>query len=430
MQTLRNILVSVLTWEARLVLARHKPRIIAVTGSVGKTTTKDAIYAGLSRMLPMRKSEKSFNSEIGVPLTILGSDNPWSDPLRWVSVLLRGAMLILLPNAYPKWLVLEVGADRPGDIRRIARWLRPDVAVFTGVPDIPAHVEFFDTAEEVLKEKRALAEYVRPGGKLVLNGDDARAGALQGDFRGIAVTYGSESNSDFFATHDEIIYENDEPVGVRFRANHGSSSIPISVRGALGRPRIFSALAAIAVGDCIGVDGVSVGRALESWEAPPGRTRLIRGLKYTTIIDDTYNSSPAAAFAALDTLAEVRTDGRKIAILGDMLELGRHTKEAHRRVGERAGRICDMLVTVGIRSHALADAAAECGLPEERIRRYDLGEGERAAEELIPDMRKGDTILVKASQGVRLEKAVKKLMADPASASDVLVRQGEEWDRR
>ncbi len=424
---LKRILVEILTWEARLVLMRYKPRIIAITGSVGKTTTKDALYAGLSGALDIRKSEKSFNSDIGVPLTILGCDNPWSDPFRWMAVLGKGVTLMVLPNAYPKWLIIEVGADRPGDIRRIARWLRPSIAVFTGVPDIPAHVEFFSSTEEVFKEKRSLAEYIRPGGKLVLNGDDARARTLQEEFRGIAVTYGTESNNDFFATHEEILYENEEPVGMRFRANHGASSLPVSIRGTLGRPRVYAALAAIAVGDCIGVDSVSVSRALESWVPPQGRVRLLRGLKYTTIIDDTYNSSPIAAIAALDILEDVNTGGRKIAILGDMLELGRYAKDAHRQVGSRAGVACDMLVTVGIRSKAIAESAREAGLPSERIREYELGQGDKAAEELLPDLRKGDVLLIKASQGIRLETAVKKLMAEPERAAELLVRMDEDW---
>src|SRR3990167_7763068 len=121
--------VTVLVWEARMTLRRHKPFIIAVTGSVGKTTTKDAIFHVLKDTTSIRKSEKSFNSELGVPLTILGLPNAWHDPLRWAENILRGLWLAARKTGYPAWLVLEVGADRPGDIRKIARWLRPDIAV-------------------------------------------------------------------------------------------------------------------------------------------------------------------------------------------------------------------------------------------------------------------------------------------------------------
>lgn len=427
---IKKSVVFIITWEARFVLMRYKPRIIAVTGSVGKTTTKDAIFAGLSRSLHVRKSAKSFNSDIGVPLTILGLENAWNNPIKWVWNILRGLALLILPNSYPEWLVLEVGADRPGDIRRIAKWLRPEIAVFTGVPEIPAHVEYFSSPEDVMKEKRSLAEYLRPGGKLVVNGDDLRSRQLHGDFRGVSVMYGSESNNDYYSSHEEIIYDDDEPAGVRFRANHGASSIPVAVYGALGRPRVYAALAAIAVGDCVGVDSVSVSQSLASWEPPPGRVRIIKGLKYAVIIDDTYNSSPVAALAALDILGDIRTSGRKIAVLGDMLELGRYAKEAHRQVGERAAKVADMLITVGFRSRAVAEAALDAGMPESNILQYELGESERAGDELLPSLGKGDIILIKGSQGVRMEKAVRALMAESGRAPELLVRMEEEWGRR
>ena len=123
MNFFKQCVILIITWEARLVLMRHKPRIIAVTGSVGKTTTKDAIFSALAGVEHVRKSAKSFNSEIGVPLTILGCDNGWNNPFRWLMNIATG-IIVILKKDYPKWLVLEVGADRPGDIMRTAVWLR------------------------------------------------------------------------------------------------------------------------------------------------------------------------------------------------------------------------------------------------------------------------------------------------------------------
>src|SRR3990167_534158 len=206
----KKIIIFILTWEARLVLARYRPEIIAVTGSVGKTTTKDAIYAVLSGSLYVRKSEKSFNSELGVPLAILGCENAWRSPVGWARNIFSGVGL-LFGRDYPKWLVLEVGADRPGDIRRIARWLRPQIAVVTGVPEIPVHVEYFDSPEDLAREKRVLAEYIRPGGKLVLNGDDSRMVALCGGYRGMTVKYGFGAGNDLTGEGEEIAYTNTVP---------------------------------------------------------------------------------------------------------------------------------------------------------------------------------------------------------------------------
>src|SRR3989344_1969960 len=228
---LKKAIVLILICEARLVLSRYRPKIIAITGSMGKTAAKDAICAALSGGgLRARKSEKSFNSELGVPLTILGLENAWRNPLRWAENILRGLWLAARKTGYPAWLVLEVGADRPGDIRKIARWLRPDIAVITGVPEIPVHVEFFRSAEELAREKRALAEYVKQGGKLVLNGDDSRMLALCAEYKAMTVSYGFGNWNHCYATHQGIVYEKRRPIGLRFRLNN--RGLPAATRAA------------------------------------------------------------------------------------------------------------------------------------------------------------------------------------------------------
>jgi UDP-N-acetylmuramyl pentapeptide synthase len=424
----KSIIVFILTWEARLVLVRYRPKIIAVTGSVGKTTTKDAIYAVLSGSVHVRKSEKSFNSELGVPLAILGCENAWRSPVGWLRNIFSGIAL-LFGRDYPQWLVLEVGADRPGDIKRIARWLKPDVAVVTGVPEIPVHVEYFDSPEALAREKRTLAEYIRPGGKLVLNGDDSRMLGLCADYRGMTVKYGFEIWNDFTAEREEITYTNYGPEGIRFRVNGRGSSIPVSVSGALGRPRAYAALAALAVSEIVGVDIVSGTQALAEWIPPPGRMRIIQGIRGSTIIDDTYNSSPAAALAALDALKEVKAE-RKIVVLGDMLELGKYSAEAHRNVGTRVTVCADRFITVGFRARAAGEAALDAGMPEGNIREYEQNESVRAGEELRGELKEGDIVLVKGSQSMRMERTVLALMAEPERASELLVRQDEEWKIR
>ena len=428
MNALKHIVVAILTWESRLTLARQKPRIIAVTGSVGKTTTKDAIYAALSDSLNIRKNLKSFNSELGVPLTILGLENAWNNPIKWLINILKGA-IVPFQKGYPAWLVLEVGADRPGDISSIAKWLQPDIAVITGVPDVPVHVEYFNSPEEVVKEKKQLAVYLKHGGKLIVNGDDLRMRELRQEFRGACIMYGIESDNDYYASHEEIIYEGAMPTGMRFRANHEEYSLPVSIYGALGRPRIYSSLAAIAVGQCAGVDPIASSQALTRWEPPAGRLRVIPGARGSILIDDTYNSSPVAALAALDVLKEVKAT-RRIAMLGDMLELGKYTKEQHRKVGERAAQVADMLITVGFRSRAMGEAALDAGMPDSNIREYELSESARAGEELLREIQEGDVVLIKGSQGMRMERAVKILMAEPQRAPELLVRQESAWENR
>lgn len=425
---LRSVVVLILTWEARLVLMRHKPQIIAVTGSVGKTTTKDAIYAALSGTHHIRKSAKSFNSDFGVPLTILGLETGWNDPWKWLMNIFHG-FTVLFESRYPQWLVLEVGADRPGDIRKIAVWLRPDVSVITGVPDIPVHVEYFNSPGEVLKEKRALADYLKPGGTLILNGDEARMRMLQNSFRGTSITYGFDEQNSYAAYNEEIVYENDHPAGMSCKVVRKGSSLDLMVSGALGRPRVYAAVAALAVAETIGADTTLAVQGIAAWEPPPGRVRVLKGMKGSIIIDDTYNSSPAAVLAALDTLKSVKAK-RRIAILGDMLELGRYSAEAHKSVGERVAKTATMLRTVGFRARAIAESALDSGMKETKIMQYEMNEAERAGKELAAELKAGDVVLVKGSQSMRMEKTVLEIMAEPLHAEDLLVRMDPEWKER
>ncbi len=427
MNAFKRIITAILTWEARAVLERYHPKIIAVTGSVGKTTTKDAIFAALSPYVHVRKSEKSFNSDLGVPLAILGLESGWHDPLKWLANIFQGLSLVLFENDYPRWLVLEVGADRPGDIRRIARWLRPDIALITAVPEVPVHVEFFDSPQALLREKQSLAEHLKPGGTLIINGDDPHLSDLRSDFRGVMATFGIASHNDFFASHIAHEYDGVHPLGERFRIHHAGSSVPVVLYGSLGIPRIYASLAALAVSTSIGIDMVAASTALATWTPPPGRMRLLHGLRDTTIIDDTYNSSPAAALAALDTLQSVAAPSRRIAVLGDMLELGKYSNDAHKDIGERAATSADMLITVGFRARLMAEAALDAGMPDSCVRSYDMGESERAGVELVKEIKAGDIVLVKGSQSIRMERTVECLLVDPSSASEFLVRQEKEW---
>lgn len=430
MDLLRRVVATILTWEARATLRRYHPRIIAITGSVGKTTTKDAIFAALSGEVYVRKSEKSYNSEIGVPLTILGLENAWRDPLKWALNIFRGLSLVAVARPYPQWLVLEVGADRPGDIRNIAKWLRPDIAVLTGVPEVPVHVEFFKSVDDLVKEKRALAEYIKPGGKVVVNADNPRMRDLIPDFRGACITYGCGAECDFSAAQQAIVYENERPIGTTFRLIHGGSSAPVTIFGSLGTPKVYAALAALAVAETVGVDAISASRSLAAWVPPPGRMRLIDGLRESVILDDTYNSSPAAVSAALETLREIGHAKRKIAVLGDMLELGRFSAEAHRRIGEETSRCASLLRTLGLRAAGIASGAQQAGMLESKIKRYEQQDLDKAAREIREELKPGDIVLVKGSQSMRMEKIVEALMARPEEAKDLLVRQDAEWSRR
>ncbi len=439
MRTLfKKIIVILLRAEARLVLRKYKPKIIAITGSVGKTSAKDAIYAVMAEGAHTRKSEKSFNSEIGLPLTILGIPNAWNNPLRWMQNLFDGLALILFsskyPGRYPEWLVLEVGADRPGDIKGLQKWLTVDVAVITRLPEVPVHVEFFSSPEEVVAEKASLIDALRPGGALILFGDEENVRNLRKHPKAQNVlTYGFTEGCDVRASEPELLRATVEkgavremPLGIRAMVRVDTTTIPVEVVGALGTHALLPALAGAAVGHALHKSPAAIAEGLQHYKAPPGRMHLVEGIKNTLVIDDTYNASPAACAAALDTIATLPTQGgRKIAVMGDMLELGRYSVDEHRKIGALAAKTVDVLITVGLRARDIAQGALGNGMSESLIFQYE--DSKRAGLELQNMLGEGDIVLVKGSQSMRMERVVSEIMKEPERAKEELVRQDQEW---
>ncbi len=423
--TFKNIVVRILTLEAKVLLKRRKPTIVAITGSVGKTSTKDAIYTVLKPHFHTRKSQKSFNSDIGVALSVLGLQNGWNSPWIWLRNIVDGAITAFFASDYPKILVLEMGVDRPGDMARMAEWVKPDVVVLTRFPDVPVHVEYFSTPEDVVREKMQLVHALKPTGVVIYNHDDTIIKTALEEIRQQAIGFSRYAPSHYTVSGDSVSVTDGKPSGVRFRLQHIDEVVDVAVDGVLGVQSVYTAAAAAAVGAHFGIALGDIATALASHPPVPGRMRLIAGKHDTVIIDDTYNSSPVAAEKALSTMAELPVGGRKIIILGDMLELGRFSVREHERLGEQAATVADILVTVGVRAHKIAEGALEHGLSEKVIFQYD--DAERAAEEIATKIQPGDVILVKASQGIRAEKIVKRLMARPDEAADLLVRQDDMW---
>lgn len=426
--TLKKIIIFILTIEARMVLHKYKPKIIAVTGSVGKTSSKDAIYTVLSSVFFVRKSEKSFNSEIGIPLTILGVPNAWSNAGAWMKNIFEGFILIVFRSHYPKWLVLEIGADRPGDIKRVSRWLKPDVVVVTRLPEVPVHVEFFESPKDVTREKSYLVKALKTDGTLILNGDDESVLSLRSLFKGIVITFGFSSSADLTASNDTVVYITDKPIGTSFRIDYRGISIPVTIERTLGRQHMYAALSALAVGVSQNLSQNILEGALGEYKPQPGRMILLEGIKGTTIVDDSYNSSPAALQEALNILERISVTGKKIAVLGDMMELGSFAVKEHKKAGERAASIADELITVGVRAKYIAEGAHKSGMRKRNIMQFD--DVKMAGKKLERKLADGDIVLIKGSQSVRMERTVEEIMAHPEKKEEFLVRQEKEWQNR
>lgn len=431
----KKIIIEVLILEAKVVLWRFKPKIIAVTGSVGKTSTKDAIYTALKDTLHIRKNQKTFNTEIGVPLTILGLPNGWSSFGLWTLNILRG-FVVPFKLKYPEWLVLEVGVDRPGDMERTAKWLRPNVVVLTAFPTVPVHVEYFDSPEAIISEKKKLVDFLRSDGALILNADDQQVLELKWSTKSKVkkiLTYGSMDSADVFISNETIIYEDFDgvktPTGISLKVNYQGNSIPVALHGVLGIQHMYPVVSALATGLSLGIPFLQMTSSFARHASPKSRMRIIDGENRTTIIDDSYNSSPIAVERALEVLDQLESLGQKIAVLGDMTEIGNYTVREHKKVGKLvADKGISHLFAVGLRSRDIADEAIKNGMPEGNV--YWL----KTSEEVVPELKKllnpGNAVLVKGSQFMRMEKIVEKIMAQPDKAGELLVRQEGEWKRR
>lgn len=430
---IKKIIVWYITFFASLVLKRHKPKIIAVVGSVGKTSTKDMLFAGLSDHIHIRKNQKSLNSEIGTPLTILGLRNPWNSPVGWLKVCLLAPLRSFKSN-YPEWLVLELGVDSPGDMDKIIKWIRPIITVITELPLIPAHVGSFNTAEEVRVEKRKIINATSPKGLLILNGDSEFTKSSKQNFAGQIKLFGFNNDCDIRLSQAGIKYLDSEgvslPSGISMKITIAGQSFDYIYEGVLGIQHMYPVAVTVAVGSHL---GIAVDKILESidnnYKPVPGRMRLLFGKNNSMIIDDSYNSSPVASEAALETLSLINNSGKKIAVLGEMLELGRYSDQAHRNIGltVKNSKI-DNLYTVGDKAEIISDEAKKLGMNERAVEHYSNYKD--VSLTVASRLKPGDVVLVKGSQGARMERIV-ELLIDPGKIdAGALVRQEVEWKKR
>lgn len=431
---MKSFIQKILYFFSRVILKKYNPDIVGITGSVGKTSAREAIYCVLKSQFRVYRSEKNFNNELGVPFAIIGiSENPGKSSLQWIRIFLRVFLLLIFTNKnYPKVLILEMGADKPGDITYLTKLAPCTIGVITAIS--PAHLELFGDIETLAEEKKVMHLHLNdPQSKwAIYNEDDPMLSSLRDSVRARPLSYGFSRRADIIASElsDSIIFPSENNVlgGVHFTVTYQNESIHIELPHIISKQSVYSVLAGVAIGIAYGIPLPRIADELREYESPKGRMRLLPGMKGTLLIDDSYNSSPLAARAALDVLAgiEILESAKRIAVLGDMLELGTFTEDEHIKLGEYVARLpIDALYTVGPLAHIIADAAREKGLDSDRILCFD---NPVLASVVLKDrIKKNDVILIKGSQGVRLEKIVKELMAEPLLAPKVLVRQGKEW---
>ncbi|HYI12794.1 MAG TPA: UDP-N-acetylmuramoyl-tripeptide--D-alanyl-D-alanine ligase [Thermoanaerobaculia bacterium] len=365
---------------------RYDVLLIGITGSAGKTTTKEMIATLVSTERRTHKSWGNFNNQIGAPLCL---DNMPDDAQVVVS---------------------EMGMNHAGEIAEIAGLMRPDIGVYTNVA--PVHIEFFGTIEKIAAAKRELLENLRPGGTVIVNNDNEHVVRISRDYDGPKVTYGVTNEAGYRATN---IRERGL-LGTRFTlvAEGASRELELVLPG---RHNLDNLLAAIATARAAGISWEGIERGVA--EIKPAYHRgVIIPCRGATIYDDTYNSNPYALGRTLELMTQADVTlpgqpqaavlrGRRIAVIGDMLELGEQELQFHRDAGKAIPRSIDVVVGVGKRAPALLDGAREAGFTDSQL--HHFANAEEAGEFLKGEIREGDLVLLKGSRGVGLDKAVKML---------------------
>ena len=424
-----GILKYILKKLAQATLWRYHPGLVGITGSAGKTSAKEAVKVVLARDRRVRASRGNFNNEIGLPLTILGDWGEIPNPLFWLKVVLVSLLRLISPfkMPYPEILILEYGVDKPHDMDYLLRIARPSIAVVTAIGEVPVHVEFFSGPEALAREKAKLVNQLPSIGFAVLSADDVSVVEMRNETRAHVITYGFSEKAEMIISGFENRSSNWIPLGLGFKLEYGGAVIPVKLDGIFGKSQAYSAAAASSLGLIFGMNLVKIAEALADYKPPNGRLKLLGGVKESFILDDTYNASPVSMHTALETLRDLKAK-RKVAILGDMLEIGKYSPEAHEATGRIAAKIADLIVTVGPRAKFIAEAARESGFKRDHIYSFSISdEAKKPVESLI---KSGDLILVKGSQAMRMEKIVKEIMAEPDRARELLVRQSPSWQRR
>ncbi|MEO8034092.1 MAG: UDP-N-acetylmuramoyl-tripeptide--D-alanyl-D-alanine ligase, partial [Acidobacteriota bacterium] len=356
---------------ARSIRKRYPFKLIGITGSAGKTTTKEMIATLVGTERRTFKSWGNFNNLIGCPLCI---DNTPDDA---------------------EVVVSEMGMNHKGEIAQLAGLTRPEVGVYTNIG--PVHIEFFGTIEKIAEAKRELLENLTDGGTVVLNADNEHVMNIGRDFRGPKVTYGIDHEADFRATD----VSQRGLLGSTFTLNGRNFELALP-----GRHNLENLLAAIATARTLGISWDSIARGVG--EVQPAYHRgIVVPYRGALLYDDTYNSNPYALRSALQLLREADVKGRRVAVIGDMLELGEQELQFHRDNGRDIPSDVDVVIGVGKRSRALLEGAREAGFAAGALHHFDDAEG--AGEFLKTFIRDGDLVLIKASRGIGLDRIVTML---------------------
>lgn len=451
--SVQTMLASWVGGAAKRAMVREQPFVIGITGSVGKSSTKQLVGSVLQASIlreGVRIPQKNYNNELGLPLTILDLPAPGRSPFAWIRVLARAVACGWLGREIgAQRLVLEMGADKPGDLAYLTSIAKPNISVITAVsPErpqwAPVHAANYPTIADLAYEKATLARALAEDGTLVLNADDCLVMDMkkQAPSSAHVLTFGTAENATVRLISTNLRLADTPngalPIGLEITLAILQRTRTVYLPGVFGRSIAYGLAASACV--ALALD-ISTEEMLEGWSyyTPlPGRARLIPGVKGTMLFDDTYNASPVSMMAALRDLGSVPTSidsQQKIACLGEMRELGEQAEMLHEEIGKEAALAgVTTLAVTGAFAEAYARGAMSAGMPGERIHIFD--DTPELGTWVQDILRAGDLVLAKSSQGtrttkgVRLERVIEELMAEPQRAGELLCRQEEAWKTR
>jgi len=425
---IKRIIKNSIIYLAKSILKKHKTQIIGIAGSVGKTSTKDAIVYLLKDEFNIRESYKNQNTEMDLAFTILGVTS--------IDKSLSGLLKIYIKyfkefnsKKYPEILVLEYGINKETDMDSLIKIAKPSIAVITKASC--AYDKFLDNVNNIALERFKLALAVNCDNKdkisgVILNGDDINLMKSKKDLICPTYIYSTKKKASYYSTGVHLNFHQNLLYGISFKINYDGNSVPIRLPNVIASHQIYSILASITVASIYKINMVNIAEKLQEYIPPVSRMRYINGINGSKIIDDTYEASPESTEVALRSLEEIKAN-TKILIIGDMLGLGEKSKESHKEITKKiVNQNIDFVILVGEKFSFYLDLFLENEFVlDENL--FVCSSPMKAVDIIRDRIKENDLILVKGSQNMRMEKVVEKIVDKNIDVSNAICRQGKYW---
>jgi UDP-N-acetylmuramoyl-tripeptide--D-alanyl-D-alanine ligase len=434
---MKFLIYRILKYASKKLLKRYNPTIIGVVGNVGKTSMRANMVLFLEQFSPVGTNIDNYNTPIGITLSFIDEKFPGKNIFAWLRIMFKSLSKSWFGDSEfaPIW-VLEIGVDTPGDMDEfITDFLKFDVVVFGFIGEHPVHLAQFKDRKQLIQEDAKILRALKSDGTLIIDGDDVVLKPIYRK-RGNVITFGFGDThikaSDFKVAIESVnseeqwsnYYSSIVPKG-KFKVEYKGSSIPFQVDYVLGKHQVNSILPSIALGLVDGMNLVDISQQIKKIVPVRGRLRCLEGIKDTLLIDDTYNAAPAAMAMALDAVSRLNVKGvRKVAVLGEMKELGPDSQAIHQDIGALAAEIVDVCICVG-------EGAKDILLAFHKHNPSGLyhwfKNSEEAASKIVDFITADDIIIVKGSQSSRMEKVSLELLSNKRYRKELLTRQSAEW---